>query len=337
MGAFLAGVLLSESTFRHQLEADVEPFRGILLGLFFLAVGMSLDLAVIAANWALVLGSVAAFLLLKSAGIYGVARLFRASHAEALERTALMAQGGEFAFVLYAAALAVGLINPTDNAVLTAIIIVSMALTPVIVILHDRLRPVAPTDMSGMQPPEDLRAQVLLIGFGRFGQIVSQPLLARGYDVSIIDMDTEMIGVAGSMGFKVHFGDGGRLDILHAAGAGHARAVLVCIDDKAAASRIVHLLKAEYPLIPVFARAFDRGHAIELIHAGADYHIREMFESALAFGVETLGHLGESGEVIAETIAEVRRRDGERLAMQVTGGIYSGRELLLGNVRSGQV
>ncbi|NCO85255.1 MAG: potassium transporter [Rhodobacterales bacterium] len=337
MGAFLAGVLLSESTFRHQLEADVEPFRGILLGLFFLAVGMSLDLAVIAANWALVLGSVAAFLLLKSAGIYGVARLFRASHAEALERTALMAQGGEFAFVLYAAALAVGLINPTDNAVLTAIIIVSMGLTPVIVILHDRLRPVAPTDMSGMQPPEDLRAQVLLIGFGRFGQIVSQPLLARGYDVSIIDMDTEMIGVAGSMGFKVHFGDGGRLDILHAAGAGHARAVLVCIDDKAAASRIVHLLKAEYPLIPVFARAFDRGHAIELIHAGADYHIREMFESALAFGVETLGHLGESGEVIAETIAEVRRRDGERLAMQVTGGIYSGRELLLGNVRSGQV
>jgi len=336
MGAFLAGVLLSESTFRHQLEADVEPFRGILLGLFFLAVGMSLDLAVIAANWALVLGSVAAFLLLKSAGIYGVARLFRASHAEALERTALMAQGGEFAFVLYAAALAVGLINPTDNAVLTAIIIVSMGLTPVIVILHDRLRPVAPTDMSGMQPPEDLRAQVLLIGFGRFGQIVSQPLLARGYDVSIIDMDTEMIGVAGSMGFKVHFGDGGRLDILHAAGAGHARAVLVCIDDKAAASRIVHLLKAEYPLIPVFARAFDRGHAIELIHAGADYHIREMFESALAFGVETLGHLGESGEVIAETIAEVRRRDGERLAMQVTGGIYSGRELLLGNVRSGQ-
>jgi len=231
----------------------------------------------------------------------------------------------------------VGLINPTDNAVLTAIIIVSMGLTPVIVILHDRLRPVAPTDMSGMQPPEDLRAQVLLIGFGRFGQIVSQPLLARGYDVSIIDMDTEMIGVAGSMGFKVHFGDGGRLDILHAAGAGHARAVLVCIDDKAAASRIVHLLKAEYPLIPVFARAFDRGHAIELIHAGADYHIREMFESALAFGVETLGHLGESGEVIAETIAEVRRRDGERLAMQVTGGIYSGRELLLGNVRSGQV
>jgi len=335
MGAFLAGVLLSESTFRHQLEADVEPFRGILLGLFFLAVGMSLDLAVIAAQWQLVAISVVAFLALKSIGIYGVARAFRASHGEALERTALMAQGGEFAFVLYAAALAVGLINATDNAVLTAVIIISMALTPLIVILHDRFRPASAVIMDGMQAPEDLRAQVLLIGFGRFGQIVSQPLLARGYDVSIIDTDTEMITVAGQMGFKVYFGDGGRLDILHAAGAGHARAVLICIDDKDAATRIAHLIKDEYPLIPVFARAYDRGHAIQLAHAGVDYQIREMFESALAFGVETLAHLGETPDVISDTISEIRRRDAERLAMQLTGDIYSGRELLLNNATTG--
>ena len=336
MGAFLAGVLLSESTFRHQLEADVEPFRGILLGLFFLAVGMSLDLAVIAAQWQLVAISVLAFLALKSIGIYGVARAFRASHAEALERTALMAQGGEFAFVLYAAALAVGLINPTDNAVLTAVIIISMVLTPLIVILHDRFRPASAVNMDGMQAPEDLRAQVLLIGFGRFGQIVSQPLLARGYDISIIDTDTEMITVAGQMGFKVYFGDGSRLDILQAAGASHARAVLVCIDDKDAATRIAHLIKDEYPLIPVFARAFDRGHVIQLAHAGVDYQIREMFESALTFGEETLAHLGETPDVVSDTISEVRRRDAERLAMQMTGNIYAGRELLLNNAATGQ-
>ncbi len=138
MGAFLAGVLLSESSFRHQLEADVEPFRGILLGLFFLGVGMALDLRVIAENLGLIAVSVAAFMALKMSGIYGVARLFRASHAEAAERAVLMAQGGEFAFVLYAAAAAVGILGAEENAILTAIIIVSMALTPLMIILHDR-------------------------------------------------------------------------------------------------------------------------------------------------------------------------------------------------------
>ena len=143
MGAFLAGVLLSESTFRHQLEADVEPFRGILLGLFFLGVGMALDLDVIAANAGLIAVSVVGFMILKMLGIYGVARLFRAGAREALERAVLMAQGGEFAFVLYAAATAVGIIGAEENAILTAIIIVSMALTPLLVMLHDRLAPAA--------------------------------------------------------------------------------------------------------------------------------------------------------------------------------------------------
>jgi CPA2 family monovalent cation:H+ antiporter-2/glutathione-regulated potassium-efflux system protein KefB len=284
MGAFLAGVLLSESSFRHQLEADVEPFRGLLLGLFFMAVGMALDLSVIADQWRLVLASVVGFLILKAAVIYGVARAFRAPHPEALERTVLMAQGGEFAFVLYAAALAVGLISPTDNAVLTAVIIVSMILTPLFVILHDRTRRAAAPDMDGIEEPDGLHGNVLLIGFGRFGQVASQPLLARGYSVSIIDTDTDMIRVAGLMGFKVFFGDGTRLDILHAAGAAEARLILICIDNADAATRIAHLVKQEFPLTPVMARAYDRGHAIALIKAGVDWQLREVFESALATG-----------------------------------------------------
>ena len=153
MGAFLAGVLLSESSYRHELEADIEPFRGILLGLFFLAVGMSLDLNVVVANWQIIVISVAAFTLLKAASVYGVARAFKAGHREAVERTVLMTQGGEFAFVLYAAALAVGIITPEGSAMLKAIIIVSMLMTPLFVIIHDRLMPEAEVDASGVEPP----------------------------------------------------------------------------------------------------------------------------------------------------------------------------------------
>jgi CPA2 family monovalent cation:H+ antiporter-2/glutathione-regulated potassium-efflux system protein KefB len=331
MGAFLAGVLLSESSFRHQLESEVEPFRGILLGLFFLAVGMSLDLTVIAQNWRLVAVSVVAFMVLKAIGTYAIARLFHAPHSEALERMVLMTQGGEFAFVLYAAALSVGLIDATGNAVLTAIIIVSMLLTPVMVLLHDRLvRPEAVSE-DGMERPDGLSGTVLVIGFGRFSQIVSQPILARGYSISLIDTDPAMIRAAASFGFKVYYGDGTRLDILHAAGAGHARAVVVGIDDKAAATRIVGLLKAEFPMVPVLARAFDRAHEMELIRAGADEHIRETFESALTLGARSLSVLGEDPEVIDEVLEQVRRRDAERFARQFSEGIMAGQDLLLAN------
>jgi voltage-gated potassium channel Kch len=332
MGAFLAGVLLSESTFRHQLEADVEPFRGLLLGLFFLAVGMSLDLTVIAAEWRLILIGVAAYMLLKMTGIYTLARLFKAPHREALERMVLMAQGGEFAFVLYAAALSVGLLDGTGNAVLTAIIILSMVLTPLMVILHDRLIRAEAQSTDGMEAPSDLHGKVLLIGFGRFGQVVSQPLLARGHAVSIIDTEPDMIRVAGRMGFKVYFGDGARLDILHAAGAAEAEAVIIAIDNQDTATRIAELVKAEFPLVPVFARAWDRAHALKLIRAGADFQLRELFESALAVSRHTLIHLGDDPEIADEAITEVRRRDAERLAMQMTGDLMSGRDLLLSNL-----
>ncbi|CAA9404337.1 MAG: Inner membrane protein, KefB/KefC family [uncultured Rubellimicrobium sp.] len=337
MGAFLAGVLLSESTFRHQLEADIEPFRGLLLGLFFLAVGMSLDLQVVIEEWPLILISVAAYITLKSLGIYGVARAFRASHAEALERTVLMAQGGEFAFVLYGAALAVGLIDSRGSAMLTAIIIISMILTPLFIALHDRFaRTAGVDDGAGAEGPSDLHNAVLIIGFGRFGQIVSQVMLSRGWSVSIIDTDTEMITVAGYMGMKVYFGDGARLDILHAAGAKDARAILICIDKPDAATRIAEICKAEYPLVPVLARAFDRGHALALIRAGVDYQIRETFESALAFGGRALDDLGESPEIVEQVLDEVRVRDANRLAAQIAGDLTSGRDLLLSNLPEDQ-
>jgi glutathione-regulated potassium-efflux system protein KefB len=335
MGAFLAGVLLSESTFRHQLEADVEPFRGLLLGLFFLSVGMSLNLGVVFADWAWVLGGLVAFSLAKMVGVYVVARL-KGVHGEGLMRAALMGEGGEFAFVLYAAALAAGLFDPRTAAILSAVVILSMALTPLRLLIADRIKPKGAVSLDGVDQADGLTGRVLIIGFGRFAQVVSQPLLAKDVDVSIIEIDVEMIQAASNFGFKVYYGDGSRLDVLRASGAETAEAVLVCVDKPEAADRIVDLVRSEFPLTKLFVRAFDRGHSLRLIEAGADYHIRETFESALKFGEAVLVELGVSEPEAADTIADVRRRDAARLDLQVTGGLQAGRALMRGNMPTPQ-
>ncbi len=340
MGAFLAGVLLSESTFRHQLEADVEPFRAILLGLFFLSVGMSLDLAVVLVDWRIVVGGVIAFMAVKAVAIYGVARLFKASEREAVERAVLFAQGGEFAFVLYAAALTVGVFDARISAAATAIVILSMVLTPLTSLAVSRLMPppnLDPEGADGVDRAKNLRERVLIIGFGRFAQVVSQPLLARDVDVSIIDLDVEMIQAAGNFGFKVYYGDGSRLDVLRASGVDKAETVLVCVDKPEVADRIVELVKAEFPLTKLFVRAFDRGHSMRLVQAGVEYQIRETFESALVFAHQVLIDLGFSHVEAGETIADVRRRDDERFTLQVSGGdIKAGRHLMRGNMATPQ-
>ena len=337
MGAFLAGVLLSESAFRHQLEADIEPFRGILLGLFFLGVGMAIDLTVIAANWKLVVASVIGYMIAKTVIIYIVARLVGTCHGESLERAVLMAQGGEFAFVLYAAAVAAGILNGEQNAILTATIIISMVLTPLMVMLHDRFAPKPQVSVEGLTLPENVEGTVLMIGFGRFGQIVSQPLLARGYTLSLIDKDAEFVRDASEFGFKVYYGDGSRIDILHAAGAATAKAILICIDDKDAAVKIAEVVHEEFPLVPLLARAYDRGHAIDLVHAGVDFQIRETFESAMLFSRETLKALGEDEELASEVVDEFRDTDRERFALETVGGIYAGRQLIRGNAQPADI
>ena len=330
MGSFLAGVLLSTSTFRHQLEADIEPFRGILLGLFFLAVGMSLDLNIVAANWQIIAVSVVGYMLVKGGAIFGLARLLKSSVPEALERALLMAQGGEFAFVLFTTAAASGVITADEQAIFSATVIISMVLTP-LSIQALRLIPAPSQSMEGVEVPEGLSGDILVIGFGRFGQIASQALLAKGHKISTIDTDTDMIRAAGQFGFKVYYGDGTRLDILRAAGIEKVDVVVIAIDKKEEAVKIAELLHAEYPLIKVMARAFDRGHAIALQNAGVDFQIRELFESALALSSETLRLLGSTEEEIADLIDGVRQRDRQRFAAQLVGGLQAGRDLLLSN------
>lgn len=336
MGAFLAGVLLSDSVFRHQLEADVEPFRGILLALFFISVGMSLNLTIVFEQWPWIVGGVIAFMGVKAFGIYAVARLFGGDQREAVQRSALFAQGGEFAFVLYSAALAAGVMDGRTSAMMTAIVIISMVLTPLVVIALNRVMPERELSREGVEDANDLHGRVLFIGFGRFAQLVSQALLARGVDMSLIETDVEMIQVAGTFGFKVYYGDGTRLDVLKASGAGEAEAILVCVDKPDVADRIVALVKSEFPNAKLFVRAYDRGHSMRLVQAGVDYQIREVFESSLVFGAAVLRDLGFNDIEIEETIEEVRDRDAARFEMQLAGGINAGGSLMRGNMTTPQ-
>jgi glutathione-regulated potassium-efflux system protein KefB len=334
MGAFLAGVLLSDSVFRHQLEADVEPFRGILLALFFISVGMSLNVTVVLAEWQLIGAGVLAFMVVKALGIYGIARIFGADQREAITRAGLFAQGGEFAFVLYSAALAGGVMSPEIAAVMTAIVIISMALTPLVVLVVRRYLPEPVENRDGVEDAKDLHGRVLFVGFGRFAQVASQGLLARGVEMSLIETDVEMIQVAATFGFKIYYGDGTRLDVLHASGAANAEAILICVEKPDVTDRIVALVKSEFPHVKIFARAFDRGHSMRLVQAGVDYQIRELFESSLTFSAAILRELGFSDIDIAETIEDVRDRDAERFEMQLAGGIEAGRGLMRGNMQT---
>ena len=214
---------------------------------------------------------------------------------------------------------------------LTAIIIVSMVLTPLMIIIHDRLVIEDIVSLDGIEEAHDLHANALIIGFGRMGQVVSQPLIARGHSISIIEKDPEMIRDADEFGFKVWYGDGARLDILHAAGAGEAGVVLAVADDKDAVTRIVELMKAEFPMVPVLARSFDRQHALELTEAGADYLIRETFESAFAMGREALLRLGDDPEEVDTVMTQLRARDVERFELECVSGLSAGATLLLSN------
>lgn len=331
MGAFLAGVLLSTSTFKRQLEADVEPFRGILLGLFFLAVGMSLDLSVVAQNWQIIAVSVAAFMVVKAAIIYLIARLTKSGHGEALERAVMMGQGGEFAFVLYTTAASAGLIDAPTNAIFTATVILSMVITPFAIIPMRRLLPRKVQSLDGVEVADGLEERILLIGFGRFGQIASQALLGQGHAISIIDNDVDMIQAAGRFGFKVYYGDGTRLDILHAAGAGTADLILICVNDKKAATAIAELCRDEFAQAKVMARSFDRGHSIALRKAGVEFELRETFESALVFGGEAIRILGANEIEVDEVLEGIRARDKMRFEAQVLGGMMAARDLLLSN------
>lgn len=327
MGAFLAGVMLADSSFRHELEANIEPFRGLLMGLFFMAVGMTLDLAIISENWMFICGTALLFMSLKAAFLYGLGRLFRLGHAVSVRTAMLLPQHGEFAFVLFTAAVTVGLMDSTDASIMTAVATITMALTPLTMSLAPKLIPTVEGEEI-VEDFSDVTGNVMLISFGRFGQVVSQLLLAERIDVTIIDNNAESIRNAAKFGFKIYYGDGRRLDVLRAAGLERARMVIVCTDGAAQTSQVVRMVQKHAPQAKVYARSKDRLHSIALRHAHVDYEIRESVESAMRMGTEALKGLGVPAERIEEIAEDVRRHDEQRLQMQADGVPDAGRHKL---------
>ncbi|KQM94844.1 MULTISPECIES: cation:proton antiporter [Sphingomonas] len=320
LGAFIAGVMLADSPYRHELEADVEPFRSILLGLFFLAVGMLLDLGAIAERPLFVLAMAAALIATKTGVIMAIGMAFKMTWRQAFALGLLLSQGGEFGFVLFAQAQAGLLIDPEAASLFGAIITLSMATTPFLMGITRRFRtePIAPgTDREG--PVAD-GANAIIVGYGRFGQTVGQMLLAQGIPVTLIDTDIEMIDIAGEFGAKVYYGDGTRLDLLRQAGAADAELICMCIDGDQIEPETIAAIHEAFPKAEIYVRAFDRRTLVKLKNGPATYVVREVLESAVKMARLALRGLGVAPAEIDRAEEAYRARDKERLRIQIAAG-----------------
>ncbi|HYP87328.1 MAG TPA: cation:proton antiporter, partial [Polyangiaceae bacterium] len=293
LGAFLAGVLLAGSEYRHALESDIEPFKGLLMGLFFIAVGMSVDFGLLAHRPLFVLGLVLGFQLLKVLSLRLVAGPLGVTTKQRWLIAALLAQGGEFAFVVFGVARSARLLPGDWDALLTLAVALSMALTPVLMILHDKLL-LARQAGSERQDDEveDLGTPVIIAGFGRFGQIVGRFLFASGIQATVLDHDPDTIELLKRFNFRIYYGDATRLDLLHAAGASHAKLLVVAIDDQESSVKLVENVREHFPKLAIVARARNVGHWQQLRSLGVEIVERETFEAALMIGRHALEKLG---------------------------------------------
>jgi monovalent cation:proton antiporter-2 (CPA2) family protein len=311
LGAFLAGVVLADSEFRRELETDIEPFRGLLLGLFFITVGAGLDLGLVMAHPVLIVGLVAGLMVLKVLAMYAAGRLFRNSHRTALTTAVALAQGGEFAFVLLGFVLGARVMDAEMARLLTAIVAVSMAATPVASAAYERLVLNRKQDLAEPDhlPFDEGDPDVVVAGFGRFGQIATRLLIANNFKVVLLDSSIEQIDIIRRFGWPVHYGDASRIDLLRTAGAAKAKLLLVAIDDRDKAVEMVEAAHEAFPNLIILARAFDRRHAYELLRTPKVGVERETFESALNMGRRALLKLGLSERRAARAAAMFREQD----------------------------
>ena len=311
LGAFLAGVVLAESEFRRELETDIEPFRGLLLGLFFITVGAGLDLGLIARQPVLVVLLTLGLMVLKFVAMWVAGLAARRDRRDAATIAVSLAQGGEFAFVLLGFAAGAGVLAPAETGLATAVVALSMALTPVAFALYERL---VLNRVGPLAEPERLAfdegaPDAIVAGFGRFGQIATRLLMANDFKVTMLESSIEQIDVIRRFGWRVHYGDASRLDLLRAAGADKAKVLLVAIDDRDKAVELVKAATEYFPNLTIIARAFDRRHAYELIRVGGDDIERETFEGALAFGRRALLRLGLSERRAGRAVSLFREHD----------------------------
>jgi monovalent cation:proton antiporter-2 (CPA2) family protein len=330
LGAFIAGVMLAESPYRNEIETDVEPFRSILLGLFFLSVGMLLDLTVIAERPLFVIGIAAAVIVTKAILIAGLARIFGNNWPRSVRLGLLLSQAGEFGFVLFAQATAAGLVLPAAASLFGAVVTLSMATTPFLMRLTDWLERREERSADGLEGPENSpETAAIVVGYGRFGQTVAQMLMAKRIGVTLIDKNPSMIETAQEFGTKVYYGDGLRLDLLRAAGAETAKVIAFCNDNEGGEmtrDALRSVLEA-FPQASVMVRAFDRVHLMDLRDLDLVLAERELFESAVVMGKAALRASGIAPGEIERVEREYRLRDCERLERQAaTGDLHAGEE-----------
>ncbi|MDX1380091.1 MAG: monovalent cation:proton antiporter-2 (CPA2) family protein [Xanthomonadales bacterium] len=296
LGAFLAGVVLAESEYRHEIEAAIEPFKGLLLGVFFIAVGASIDLALVAGQPFVIAGLVLGLIVVKLLVMLLLGRLFRMSWANNYMAAFALAQGGEFAFLLFSFATRYRVMEPELANLLIAVVVLSMMATPLTLILYERyIQPLCLRSDAEEPEDEDIEPEpggVIIAGYGRFGQIVARMLDATGIKTVLLDRDPGQIELTKRFGSKVFYGDASNVDLLKAAGAERARLLVVAINDQQDSVRLVETVKKNFPKLPILARARDRRHAYQLMNVDVDYVVRETFGSALMLGEEALTRLG---------------------------------------------
>jgi len=332
LGAFVAGVMLADSPYRHELEADIEPFRSILLGLFFLSVGMLLDLSAIAERPLFVIAMALALVATKAFVITGLGLAFRMGWRQAVALGLLLSQGGEFAFVLFAQAQSAFLIAPEGVSVFSAVVTLSMATTPFLMMFTRRFRAEEIGPEGERDGPVADGANAIIVGYGRFGQTVGQMLNAQGIAVTLIDTDIEMIDIAGQFGAKVYYGDGTRLDLLRQAGAREAELILFCLDGDQVSAELVEAVHEAFPDASIFVRAYDRRALLKLKGGAATGVVREVLESAIVMARRAMDAVGVDAQEIDRTEDLYRHRDRERLRIQhEAGDIRAAREAIIGN------
>ncbi len=297
LGAFIAGVILADSEYRHEIEAQIEPFKALLLGLFFISVGMSMNFDILASDWMTALGALLGLLIIKFAVLFFLAKIFKFDFAQNLIFSTLLAQGGEFGFVVFQFANQVNLINADLTSLLNMVVALSMAATPLMLMFYDRvivrrLQNAQNFDVLPEKPSIKTHSPVLIFGNGRFGQVVARLLQANKIQTTILDHDPKQIDTMRRFGWEVFYGDVMDMELLHAAGAEKAKLLVLAINDREKSVAAASLIKQKYPHLKIYARAYDRRHAYELSKVGVDYFERETFHAALNMGREVLMALG---------------------------------------------
>jgi glutathione-regulated potassium-efflux system ancillary protein KefC len=316
LGAFLAGVILAESEYRHELEVNIEPFKGLLLGLFFLAVGMTVNLKLIAEKPLLIAGLVVGLVVLKTLVIFAISWFSGVRKRDKLLLGLLLSQGGEFAFVLYSQALQEGVLSPERADILNGVISLSMLTTPLLLLVYDRWAARACIEgeiKREADPMPEEKHPVIIAGFGRMGQIVARLLHINHISTTVIDHSPEHIDNVRRFGYKAYYGDATQLHLLEAAGLSQARMLVIAMNDRETITRVAEMVRHEYPQIPILVRAYDRTHAYELMDKGVTHFERETFGSALLIGSKALEIMGVHPYQAWRTAQQFRIYDTETL------------------------